>query len=72
MFWLKPNPTSSPRTRRNPSPLSKGGEDVNFSSPIQNKSPKYQAILGAFFSLIPAATYVPTQLPAQYHRPNEA
>lgn len=27
---------------------------------------------GAFLNLIPAATYVPTQLPAQYHRPSEA
>jgi hypothetical protein len=24
------------------------------------------------FNLIPAATYVPTQLPVQYHRPGEA
>lgn len=26
----------------------------------------------AFFNLIPAATYVPTQLPVQYHRLSEA
>ena len=26
----------------------------------------------AFFNLIPAVTYVPTQLPVQYHRPGEA
>jgi hypothetical protein len=27
---------------------------------------------GAFSKIIPAATYVPTQLPVQYHRPGEA
>ena len=27
---------------------------------------------GAFPKIIPAATYVPTQLPVQYHRPGEA
>jgi hypothetical protein len=26
----------------------------------------------AFVKLIPAVTYVPTQLPVQYHRPGEA
>ena len=26
----------------------------------------------AFCNLIPAVTYVPTQLPMQYHRPGEA
>jgi hypothetical protein len=26
----------------------------------------------AFCNFIPAATYVPTQLPVQYHRPSEA
>ncbi len=25
-----------------------------------------------YFEIIPAATYVPTQLPVQYHRPGEA
>ena len=38
----------------------------------QNKRPVWTIAKPAFFNLIPAATYVPTQLPAQYHRPNEA
>jgi hypothetical protein len=31
--------------------------------------PEIEAFL---FKIIPAATYVPTQLPVQYHRPGEA
>ncbi len=39
--------------------------------PLQNQKGSDSKI-GALVRLLPAATYVPTQLPAQYHRPNEA
>ena len=45
---------------------------------IPRKTPGHKSKKGlhpkieAFFNLIPAATYVPTQLPMQYHRLGEA
>jgi hypothetical protein len=38
----------------------------------KNKKAALCKIRAAFSNLIPAATYVPTQLPVQYHRPGEA
>ena len=34
----------------------------------QRKEKGPEPEFGAFFNFIPAATYVPTQLPVQYHR----
>ena len=54
------------------SPPESGGirNDSNETEGRKEKglSPKTEA----FCNLIPAATYVPTQLPVQYHRPGEA
>src|SRR5271154_6123221 len=38
---------------------------------VQRKRPRSVGS-EAFSKIIPAATYVPTQLPVQYHRPSEA
>src|SRR5690349_16499787 len=42
---------------------------ANLPRPTNKKAGLGISRTGPFFSLIPAATYVPTQLPAQYHRP---
>ena len=38
----------------------------------KQKAPGIEWMPGAFLNLIPAVTYVPTQLPVQYHRLSEA
>jgi hypothetical protein len=38
---------------------------------VQKQKAGLKAQIG-LFNLIPATTYVPTQLPVQYHRPGEA
>jgi hypothetical protein len=38
----------------------------------EDKKGRPESSGAAFWNLIPATTYVPTQLPVQYHRPGEA
>jgi hypothetical protein len=41
-------------------------------APIEKKKAGLIVRPAFCFEVIPAATYVPTQLPVQYHRPGEA
>ena len=42
------------------------------TDPAQKKKAGLGLTETGLFNLIPAVTYVPTQLPMQYHRPGEA
>ena len=48
------------------------GERDRSSPSSKRKRPQARLSAWGLCNLIPAATYVPTQLPAQYHRPGEA
>jgi hypothetical protein len=48
-----------------------GPKNNNWLDVLEMKRP-HRVGDTAFSKLIPATTYVPTQLPVQYHRPGEA
>ncbi len=48
------------------------GHDLSCPYRGMEKEKGPEPKFGAFCEFIPAATYVPTQLPVQYHRPGEA
>ena len=48
------------------------GKRDRSSPSSETKRPQARLSAWGLCNLIPAATYVPTQLPAQYHRPGEA
>ena len=74
-FFLQPHLTVTPLRFAITSPLSGCEEDLHLQAVEHARRTKKGRPVDqrtGLFNLIPAVTYVPTQLPVQYHRPGEA
>jgi hypothetical protein len=70
-FWAAINSLSNVSAWQGQVAFLAGYSDCRTVAPKQKKG-RFDFLEAAFSNLIPATTYVPTQLPMQYHRPCEA